>query len=416
MANGKKSIVRQTIDVVRDRIKRVSKYVGYKWILPTVYLWYARRPIEEDLVVFADHREREMPDNFVGLYEMCLKSGYHCEFLSGKSFSSSNPKWMRKKLHMQYRFRFMKLYAQSRVVFLVDYFDLADIVKKRPETQVVQLWHACGLLKRWGYAVTSSGWGATEKELKRYPIYVNQTLSVVSSHSMTVKNGYRAAFRCDPEIIKPLGVPRTDSYFNEACVKNARDKIKAVFPEIGDRKIILYAPTFRGKSIPKSYIDHGLDFRTLKNELSKEYAVITKFHPLMVKPGLPESGRIMGLGFVFDATHVLTAEEVLPAADILVTDYSSIQFEYLLFERPIISYIYDIDKYVKDRDLFLPYERLAPGPYVFTQAELVEKVKTVDKWFDIEKTQRYKEEFMSACDGRSTERIFQYVFGQEAGK
>ena len=71
---------------------------------------------------------------------------------------------------------------------------------------------------------------------------------------------------------------------------------------------------------------------------------------------------------------------------------------------------FDIDKYISDRGLFYPYDQLAPGPYVFNQNELLEKLLTVDQWFDVERVREYKKEFMSACDGHSTERIFHYVF------
>ncbi len=82
----------------------------------------------------------------------------------------------------------------------------------------------------------------------------------------------------------------------------------------------------------------------------------------------------------------------------------------MLLERPIISYVYDIDQYISDRGIVDPYDELTPGPYVFTQEDLVEKLATVDEWFDLERTRYYRNEFMSACDGHSTERIFNYVF------
>lgn len=400
-----------TKNKIKECVKSTLKFVGYKIVLPMFYQWYARKPIDKKLVVFADHRDRKMPDNFKGLYKMCMENGFQCEFLSGSSFGAAVPRQRRKWEHMRYRFKFMKLFARCKVMFLVEHLDLADIVKKRPETQLVQLWHACGLMKKWGYAVTSQGWGNSAKEKKRYPLYVNQTLSTISSSSPIVRNGYVAAFQCDPSIIKPLGSPRTDIYFDETFRMSAREKVRKMFPEIKKRKIILYAPTFRGKSIPRSYIDRALDYKKLKNSLGEQYVLLTKFHPQMAKKGFLESDRIQGAGFAFDISELLSPEEALCTADILITDYSSIMFEYLFLERPIISYVYDLDKYIQDRGLFLPYDQLAPGPYVFNQEELIEKLQTVDKWFDIERIRAYRKEFMSACDGHSTERIYQYVFG-----
>lgn len=397
---------------IKRRIKAIGKFIVFKWILPLVYKWYARKPVDEKLVVFADFRDRPMPDNFVSIYDMCKKGDFHCEVLSGRPYGKAVPKWKRRKEKIRFQFLFIKLYAQCKVLFLVEDFPLADTVKTRPETQVVQLWHGCGIMKKWGYAVTSNGWGASERERKRYPPYLNQTLSCISSASKMVRDGYQSAFNCSAEIIKPLGCPRTDVYFDKEFRAAAKHKVDSVFPEIGSRKIILYAPTFRGKSIPASYTNINLDFGEMRERLGEKYAVIVKLHPQSVKGGLTEPDQIKGHGFVFDATQLMSPEELLCVADVLVTDYSSILFEYMLFERPIVSYIYDIDEYVEDRGLFFPYDQLAPGPYVYTQEKLIEKLETVEDWFDIEKTRRYKEEFMSACDGHSTERIYQFVFGK----
>lgn len=396
-------------EAIGTYVRGIVKYIGYKWVFPQVYKWYARKPINEKLAVFADLRDRDMPDNFLGLYHMCQENGLQCEALSGRRFGESVPKWRGRKEKLKFQFRFIKLFAQCRVLFLVEYFPLAYVVSPRTGTDVVQLWHGCGLMKRMGYAVTSGSWGISARELKRYPMHTSYTL--VCATSPRVCEGYEEAFRCGIDLIKPLGSPRTDIYFNEEFRQSARQKVRGMVSDIGDRKIILYAPTFRGDSISTSYINSELDYNGLKSALSGQYVMLTKFHPLMASGGLSESERLQALGFVFDVSGTVTPEEALCAADILITDYSSIIFEYLLLERPVISYIYDIDEYVRDRGLFSPYEQLAPGPYVFTQEDLIEKLQTVTEWFDPKKTQQYRKEYMSACDGHSTERIYRYVFG-----
>jgi len=399
---------------LRKRLKEIGKFIGYKWILPIYYRHYTKKPLDEKKVVFADFRDREMPDNFLSLYELCKKAGYTCIVLSGKPFGKNVPKWIRRKEKIKFHFAFIRLYAQCRAVFLVEYFPLAYIVNPRVGTDVVQLWHGCGVMKKIGYSAQGKKWGASEKEKKRYPMHTTYTIASASSYR--AKEAFEDAFRCDPQIIQPLGVPRTDIYYDETFRAEAKIRVHQMFPEIGNRKIILYAPTFRGRSISKSYIDCKLDYHALNEALSKEYVFLIKFHPMMAKGGLTDSVRINNFGFVLDATHKLGAEEALCVADILVTDYSSIMFEYLLLERPIISFIYDIDEYVKDRGLYAPYEQLAPGPYVFDSEELLEKLESVNDWFDIERIRRYRKEFMSACDGHSTERIFQTVFKEASLK
>ena len=409
----KVSLMRRIKTTIKKLIKSTFKYIGYKWVLPLVYKWHARKPIDEKLIVFADLRDRDMPDNFLSLYRMCRNNGFRCEVLSGRPFGDKAPKWRRRKEKLKFQFQFIKLFAQCRALFLVEYFPLAYLVAPRTGTDVVQLWHGCGLMKRMGYAVTSRSWGMSEREKKRYPMHTTYTL--VSSTSPRVSEGYREAFRCSPDIIKPLGSPRTDVYYDELFKQAARQKVRSLIPDIGDRKIILYAPTFRGNSVSASYIDVELNYAELKEALADRYVFLLKFHPLMGREGFTESDRMQGSGFVFDVTKTLTPDEALCAADILISDYSSIMFEFLLLERPLISYIYDLDDYIRDRGLFSPYETLIPGPYVYTQGELIEKLRTVDAWFDVDRLRRYRQEFMSACDGHSTEKIYRYVFGPLKG-
>lgn len=388
--------------------RSVVKFINFKIVVPVAYWFYCRAPKNEKLVLFADLRDRPTPDNFVGLHKMCLDHGYTCEILSGRAYGNGVPMRKRRREKIRFQFQFLRLYAKCRTLFLVEYFPLADAVRPRKGTKIIQLWHGCGAMKTMGYAGTGKGWGASARTKKMYPMHRYYSLVPISSGNLA--QFYEEAFQIEPGIVKGMGMPRTDIYFNQEYIAGARANLLKHFPEIGNRKVILFAPTFRGPSIAKSFYYMNLDFRKFKQLLGDEYVFITKFHPLMQKGGLTDSMKIRGSGFVFDATHVLTPEEALCAADILVGDYSSIVFEYLLLERPIVSYIFDLDDYLSDRGLFCPYDETMPGPYAFNEDELLEALTTVDKWFDVERNRRYREKFMSDCDGKSTERIFNYVF------
>ncbi|MBR0161130.1 MAG: CDP-glycerol glycerophosphotransferase family protein [Oscillospiraceae bacterium] len=384
---------------VRQKLKAAAKAFGYKGLLPFLYRLYARQPADPNLVVFADNRDRPLPDNFEPLLKLCEERGKTCVVLTGKDFRG-----------IPALIRFIRLYARCGVLFLTDFIAVTDVVPLRPETQVVQLWHACGLGKKWGYAVTSDTWGPGRRIREKYPMYVNQTLVSVSSDDPVLLESYRSAFGCAPETVRALGVPRTDVFFDEAFRKAAAEKARALFPEAAGRKLVLFAPTFRGESIEESYYRLPLRLDAMKEALGEEYALLLRLHPLTRR----RAGVSAGDGFVFDTDGKLSMQEALCAADVLITDYSSILFEYLLLNRPIISFIPDLEQYTADRGLFLPYEEMAPGPYVRTQEELVEKLRTVSSWFDPDKQQSYRTRFMSACDGSSTERIYREVFKEQS--
>ena len=396
---------------IKRRINMIKKYLGFKVLLPHIFKKYSKKPIDEKLVVFADIRDRAMPENFIGLWELCEKNGYKCVEHSGRVFGKDCPENKRYKAKFKYKCDFMKLYARAKAVFLVEAFDMAYVAGPRPGTQLVQLWHACGLMKNMGYSAPAKSWGISEKDKKMYPMHNNYTLASVSSER--VRYGYHKAFQCDFNTIKAIGSPRTDIYYDETFKANAKKEVLKLFPNIGDRKIVLYAPTFRGKSIPKSFLPRFIDYDVFNEALSDKYAFVVKFHPLMAQGKLSEADRLTNQGFLFDATDKLTPEVALCAADILITDFSSIMFEYMLLERPLISFIPDIDEYAGGRGFFDKYDKLAPGPYVVTQEKLLEAILNVDDWFDKERVRKYKKRFMSACDGHSTERIYNYVFDPE---
>lgn len=406
-----KKIIKKLKTKIRKCIRGTIKFINFKIIVPMAYKRYCRLPKNDKLVLFADLRPRDTHENFVDLMRICEENGYEPVAINGKAYGKDVPPKKAKRERIKFQFMFLKLYAQCRALFLVEYFPLADAVAPREGTEIIQLWHGCGAMKTMGYAGTGKGWGASAKEKKRYPMHMHYSLVPISSGDLAPF--YEAAFDIKPGIVKGMGMPRTDIYFNEEYVANARANLLQHFPEIGDRKVILFAPTFRGPSVAKSFYKVDIDFRKYKEMLGDEYVFITKFHPLMAKGGLTDSMKVKGAGFVFDATYLLSPEEALCAADVLIGDYSSIVFEYLLLERPIVSYIFDLDNYVSDRGLFCPYEETMPGPYAFDQEELLEALMTVDQWFDIEKTRRYRKKFMADCDGHTAERIFHYIFDKD---
>ena len=103
-------------------------------------------------------------------------------------------------------------------------------------------------------------------------------------------------------------------------------------------------------------------------------------------------------------------DELLCVSDLCISDYSSLVFEYSLFERPMLFYAYDLEDYFDWRGFYYPYEELAPGPVVRTNEEIADYIQNVEQKFDRARVRAFREQFMSACDGYATERILQLVF------
>lgn len=341
-----------------------------------------------------------------GIYEKLCDEGYESRiFLKRKS----SKRWFRDKLYeIANAYRFTKYYAQCSCLILTDYYYYAYANKPRQGQQVIQLWHGCGAFKKWGYSTADLQWGADREALREYPIHNTYTYVTVSSEK--VKKFYAEAFNCDESIIRAHGVPRTDKYFDKEYVSSARERVLKKYPEVGKRKIILYSPTFRGASKRKANFVSMIDFLYLKSKLSEEYVIFVKLHPFIKKGmNLSEGLKEVYSGFVFDVSKELPIDEAMCAADMVITDYSSLIFEYALLTRPMLFFAYDLPAYDKERSFYFDYESFVPGDIVRNTEEIYLAIRKNEKSFDKKRVEKFRKDFMSACDGKSTDRIVKII-------
>ncbi len=153
-----------------------------------------------------------------------------------------------------------------------------------------------------------------------------------------------------------------------------------------------------------------LDIEKMREELGEEYALVIKLHPLTAKAFKinPEDD------FVFNASKCLAIDTALCAADTVITDYSSLIFEYALLERPMIFFAYDLAAYDDSRSFYFDYETFVPGEIVVDTDEIISEIKRLETDFDVERVRRFRDDFMSACSGNSTEKISEAVLGIKA--
>lgn len=401
-----KAFVKKLKGFIKSRVKKFL----YKKFAPAVFKFYSRKPINEKLVIFADSSASLLPDNMAEIYDKLNEMGYETRlFLKRKS----SKKWYKDKFYeIKNSFRFTKYYAQCKCLFLTDYYYYAYANKPRKNQHVVQLWHGCGAFKKWGYSTVDLEWGADRATLEEYPIHNTYTYVTVSSEK--VKKFYSEAFGCDEKIIHADGVPRTDKYFDKKFVSSAREKVLEKHPEIGSRKIILYSPTFRGSSKGKANFTQMLDFIYLKKYLEKEYVILVKLHPF-IRKGMNLTKTLAEIydGFVFDVSKTIPIDEAMSAADMVITDYSSLIFEYALLKRPMIFFAYDLEQYDRERSFYFDYEKFVPGEIVKDTEEIYLAIRKNEKDFDKEKVEKFSKYFMSACDGKSTDRIIEKIFERE---
>ncbi len=231
----------------------------------------------------------------------------------------------------------------------------------------------------------------------------NYTKTIVSSP--TVVQNYREAFSIDEKCILPIGIPRTDLLFDEEYIKKTRTKLYERCPRIKDKKICLFAPTFRGKNVNSCfYPEEFFDAQRLADSLGDDWAVVTKYHPFIKNAERYESKNVT------DMTDIRDVNDVLLITDVLITDYSSVLFENAILDIPLVLYAPDLHEYYNSRGFYYSYDSYAYGEVVQKFDELANAVKTAKN--DEKKLKEFREKFTSCCDGHSTERFVKCILEQ----
>ncbi len=167
-------------------------------------------------------------------------------------------------------------------------------------------------------------------------------------------------------------------FFDDAFLAGARTRLEHAFPQAEGKKVILYAPTFRGH-VSNATGPDVLDVRALMHAIGDEYVLVVKHHPFVKHP-TPIPDDCQDFAFLDDGS--LPIDVLLSCADVCISDYSSLVFEYSLFGRPMAFFAYDLDEYKDWRNFYYDYDELTPGPVLATNEELIDYLTHVDERFD----------------------------------
>jgi CDP-glycerol glycerophosphotransferase (TagB/SpsB family)/glycosyltransferase involved in cell wall biosynthesis len=290
--------------------------------------------------------------------------------------------------------KFANAIYRSKVVVLDDYSYFLRDFDISPDHHVIQLWHACGAFKKFGKDGTNMLPVVDGLYHRRY--------DMVSVSSEYVRDIYAQAFGIATEHVQALGVPRTDVFFDSSYVEKAKSAVYDVLPELAGKRVILYAPTFRDAPYPRKHFVPEIDFEELSRRLPEDTVFVLRPHPVMTDSILPE----IPFDNIFEVRDVST-QDIMFVSDLLITDYSSVIFEYSLLDKPMLFYCYDYDNY--DRDFYLDYDNDLPGKIITNQDELFEVLGDDKTYEPTHELTAFREKYMSACDGHSCERIANYI-------
>ncbi|WP_042383307.1 bifunctional glycosyltransferase/CDP-glycerol:glycerophosphate glycerophosphotransferase [Streptacidiphilus melanogenes] len=383
---------------------------------PNKIRWYhramTRMPVKKGLVVFESHLGKQYSDSPRAIYEEMRRRGlkFHAVWsYEGKKPAKGFP-GAGKDVELVERWSWPYLYALARAEYWIDNQGFPLALRKRPETTYVQTWHGSAL-KRMGFDMAEYRMQPRHKQdeyqraLDRFDHFVVRTEHDVD----TLVRAYRLP---ESKVLR-VGYPRNDALVatRRAELSSGKRERGPLAAELGidpDRTIVLYAPTFREKA-PELVLDPV----AFAERFGEDTTLLVRSH-YMQRLAVPRTLK----GKVVDVTDYPDITPLLGLADALVTDYSSVMFDYALLDRPMVFYAYDYEEYAgAARGTYFDLREAAPGPFVETQDQLFDAIDAVRKGTDefAEKRGAFATRFGEYDEGRAAAQIVDRFFGPAAG-
>ncbi|MEE1335847.1 CDP-glycerol glycerophosphotransferase family protein [Methanobrevibacter sp.] len=372
----------------------------------TIYSNASKNKLNEKMIFFESFFGKSYTGNPKYLYEAMLEMGMDKEYTFVWAYSGDDKEIIpgnpiivdRFEPGDYYKYLALSKYWINNIIF--------PIHTKRPGNVYLQTWHGTPL-KKLGYDITIPG-----PEVQGRENFYNESRNwdyLISSNPYSTKI-FKRAFKYDKEVLED-GYPINDIFFKDNAEFVKKLKSKLGIEE--NKKIILYAPTWKDDEQNESwehYFNLEIDLERLYEEFSDEYVVILKMHHL-VSENLRIDEKLKD--FAIDLSSYDDIQELYVLSDILITDYSSVFFDYAHSRRPILFFVPDLNHYIENvRGLYLNMEKELPGPLIKDNDELIDIIKNID---DVsseysDKYDEFYERFCSLCKGDSAKRIIEKVF------
>ena len=390
-------------------MKLIKKFLG-KLIRFLYRLVYRFIPCQKETILFISFHGRGYSDNPMALHQyITTHSRYHnyrCIYAI-KKHKQKNLKIDNDKIIEYLSIPYFFYLARSK--YWISNCKLPKYVLKKPTQVYLQTWHGTPLKKLAhdievpdGTTFYRSGMSIEEMR-STYDNDVSKYNYMISPSSFTTEV-FQSAFAINKDRLIETGYPRNDilSNYQDEDI----DRIKAELKLPKDKKIILYAPTWRDNSFNlKGYtFKLEVDFKKWQNELGDEYIVLFKPHYLIINDFDLESVK----DFVYFIDPKEDISRLYLIGDILITDYSSVFFDYAILKRPIYFYMYDLESYRDElRGFYLDVYKDLPGQIIEDENLLLEEIKQNN--FDYDKLESFNLRFNNHEDGRASKRVLEIL-------
>lgn len=300
------------------------------------------------------------------------------------------PKGLYEKIiYCFYLIKCMYHLATSKVCIIDGYNIAVSALKHKENLIIVQIWHAMGAIKKFGYQVLDKKEGSNSKIAKIMKMHNNYDCIICTSE--ITRKIYAEAFNTDINKIQVLGMPRIDYILGKnGKIDENIEKLKEKYSYLKEKKNILYIPTFRkGKEIDIEKIINAID--------EERYNLIIRLHPLD-KSEVEEKYKTGKEFSTFD---------LIKMADYIITDYSAIAFETATLNKPLFFYLYDIKEYEESRGLNVNQQE----EMNHSTKENIEDILDIieNDTYDYDELKRFREKYVETIDTENSKRIVEQI-------
>jgi teichoic acid glycerol-phosphate primase len=293
--------------------------------------------------------------------------------------------------------------ATSKVILVDNYYGFLAATAFRKDVECIQVWHAAGAIKKFGLKDPSNQFRSNRANDRFKQVYHNFHKIIVGSEGLA--QIYYEAFGVKDHHILRLGIPRTDLFYDHKMIDSLTGEFTEMIPEIREKKVLLYAPTYREADL--NQFNLNLNIEKLYHHFSDTHILIIKLHRAIKNDqNLEEKFK----GFVYDLSNYSNINDILVVTDCLITDYSSVPFEYSILEKPMIFFPYDLNEYEKERGFWEKYQDFVPGPIAYNTEEIIEIIK--ENKFDKEMVVHFKKKWNCYSQGKASNAIAQYILSK----
>ena len=331
------------------------------------------RKIDQKKIAFVSLESRQLESDLKLIHDALQGKGYHC--VSVLTHFEKNSLWMNFLYFLNTIKQIFVINTSALVIINDNNYVISNF--KRKGVTVLQVWHAAGAIKKFGNVIK-----------REYPI---ANYDYVICNGDYWKQPYSEAFGVDPSHVIVTGMPRLDHLSDPSFIEASRAKLFQEYPELKGKKIILYAPTFRG-NIYEGMQKVDLDVNRMMHLLKDDHAFLYKLHPLLRHEKLSEDRRVYNM-------NDRDLHELFCIADVLVSDFSSIIFDFSLLHKPVYYYVPDLEQYLDERGCFVDFKEMSEGCLAVNEEELADLINSGKKG-----NEKQLRRYIDVADGRNCER------------